>query len=140
MGLEGGEPREVSMLELQQHTKKQSCWMVIHGDVYDVTPFLLDHPGGDDVLLDWAGKDATRGFEDVGHSNDAREEMKKLYVGKILPLTEEEKSKLAESGTKAMSNVTTLEGNKQTLWMTLAKYLFPVVILGVALLIRKYTS
>lgn len=30
------------------------------------------HPGGEDALLEYAGKDGTQGFEDVGHSDDAR--------------------------------------------------------------------
>lgn len=33
------------------------------------------------MLLDEAGKDATESFEDVGHSDEARDIMSKLYVG-----------------------------------------------------------
>jgi len=49
--------------------------------VYDVTKYLDDHPGGAEVLLDVAGQDADEFFEDIGHSNDAREELKKYLVG-----------------------------------------------------------
>jgi cytochrome b involved in lipid metabolism len=35
---------------LLQHSTASSCWFVIRGIVYDVTTFLEDHPGGDDVL------------------------------------------------------------------------------------------
>ncbi|XP_020245196.1 cytochrome b5-like [Asparagus officinalis] len=51
--------------------------------VYDVTKFLDDHPGGDEVLLSVTGKDATDDFEDVGHSNTARAMMDEYYVGEI---------------------------------------------------------
>ncbi|KAK8500414.1 hypothetical protein V6N13_028109 [Hibiscus sabdariffa] len=51
--------------------------------VYDVTQFLEDHPGGDEVLLAASGKDGTRDFEDVGHSDDARNMMKKYYIGEV---------------------------------------------------------
>ncbi|KAF2282607.1 hypothetical protein GH714_043134 [Hevea brasiliensis] len=51
--------------------------------VYDVTPFMDDHPGGDEVLLSSTGKDATNDFEDVGHSDSAREMMAKYYIGEI---------------------------------------------------------
>ncbi|KAL9411232.1 hypothetical protein AB3S75_044927 [Citrus x aurantiifolia] len=44
-------------------------------EVYEVTKFLEDHPGGDEVLLSVTGKDATDDFEDVGHSPSAREMM-----------------------------------------------------------------
>ncbi|KAJ9539192.1 hypothetical protein OSB04_031925 [Centaurea solstitialis] len=52
-------------------------------EVYDVTKFLDDHPGGDDVLVLATEKDATEDFEDVGHSQDAKDIMKKYYVGEI---------------------------------------------------------
>ncbi|KAJ0093401.1 hypothetical protein Patl1_25972 [Pistacia atlantica] len=47
-------------------------------EVYDVTKFLEDHPGGDEVLLLATGKDATDDFEDVGHSSSAKELMAEL--------------------------------------------------------------
>lgn len=44
----------------------------------------LQHPGGEEVLLEQAGKDATEAFEDVGHSTDARELMNKFKVGELV--------------------------------------------------------
>ena len=49
--------------------------------VYDATKFLDEHPGGEEVLLDMAGKDATDAFEDVGHSDEAREILAGLLIG-----------------------------------------------------------
>uniref|UniRef100_A0A8B9UF90 Cytochrome b5 heme-binding domain-containing protein n=1 Tax=Anas zonorhyncha TaxID=75864 RepID=A0A8B9UF90_9AVES len=43
------------------------------------------HPGGEEVLLEQAGKDATESFEDVGHSTDAREMLKQYYIGEVHP-------------------------------------------------------
>ena len=43
------------------------------GKVYDVTPFMDDHPGGGEIMLSAAGKDGTQDFEDVGHSPHARD-------------------------------------------------------------------
>lgn len=45
---------------------------------------LYQHPGGEEVLLEQAGRDASEAFEDVGHSSDARELMKKYHVGDII--------------------------------------------------------
>lgn len=39
------------------------------------------HPGGDEVLFGEVGRDATEAFEDVGHSDEAREILAKYYVG-----------------------------------------------------------
>jgi len=53
--------------------------------VYNVTKYLDDHPGGAEVLLDVAGQNADEFFEDIGHSNEARKELQKHYVGEIDP-------------------------------------------------------
>ena len=39
--------------------------------------------GGEEVLLDVGGQDATEAFEDVGHSDEARELLEGLLVGKL---------------------------------------------------------
>ncbi|KFO72586.1 Cytochrome b5 type B, partial [Cuculus canorus] len=46
---------------------------------------LFQHPGGEEVLLEQAGRDATESFEDVGHSTDAREMLKQYYIGEVHP-------------------------------------------------------
>lgn len=64
-----------SIKDLSQHTTKDDCWILVDGKVYDVTQYLDDHPGGDDVILAATGKDATEEFEDAGHSKSARDLM-----------------------------------------------------------------
>ena len=59
--------------------------MSIHNKVYDVTKYLEDHPGGEEVLMDKAGMDASEDFEDVGHSNQARETLAKYELGELPP-------------------------------------------------------
>jgi cytochrome b involved in lipid metabolism len=34
----------------------KDCWLVIEGKVYDVTPFLDEHPGGFDTLVSNSGE------------------------------------------------------------------------------------
>ncbi|NXO29977.1 CYB5B protein, partial [Cisticola juncidis] len=48
---------------------------------------LFQHPGGEEVLLEQAGRDATESFEDVGHSTDAREMLKQYYIGEVHPVS-----------------------------------------------------
>ncbi|KAJ8400511.1 hypothetical protein AAFF_G00396350 [Aldrovandia affinis] len=69
--------------EIQHHNMSKDSWLIIHDKVYDVTSFLEEHPGGEDVLLEQAGSDATESFEDVGHSTDAKEMMQQYLVGNL---------------------------------------------------------
>ncbi|XP_012597829.1 cytochrome b5 type B isoform X1 [Microcebus murinus] len=71
--------------EVAQRNSLKELWLVIHGRVYDVTRFLNEHPGGEEVLLEQAGIDASESFEDVGHSSDAREMLKQYYIGDVHP-------------------------------------------------------
>lgn len=75
--------KTITSAELAKHTTASDCWMVIEGKVYNVTEFLDEHPGGEDVLLAEAGKDATEAFDDVGHSDDARHLLVPMLVGNI---------------------------------------------------------
>ncbi|NXX62365.1 CYB5 protein, partial [Scopus umbretta] len=45
------------------------------------------HPGGEEVLREQAGGDATENFEDVGHSTDARTLSETFIVGELHPVT-----------------------------------------------------
>ena len=71
----------IGFAELCRHNKVDDLWLAIDGIVYDVTPFMDDHPGGGDIMLSAAGKDGTDDFEDVGHSPHARELLKRFKVG-----------------------------------------------------------
>ena len=49
--------------------------------VFDITPFLNEHPGGPDVVVTVSGRDCTQEFEDVGHTDSARVIGDKYVVG-----------------------------------------------------------
>jgi cytochrome b involved in lipid metabolism len=51
--------RIIGLAELSQHATTASCWIAVAGNVYDVTLFLHDHPGGDEIVVANADKDAT---------------------------------------------------------------------------------
>ena len=74
-------PRQISLAEVEKHVAYDDLWLVIAGKVYDVTAFMDDHPGGGEIMLNAAGKDGTDDFEDVGHSPNAYEQLKKFYIG-----------------------------------------------------------
>ncbi|KAI4880135.1 hypothetical protein NFI96_020833 [Prochilodus magdalenae] len=71
--------------EVEERNSFKSTWIIINHKVYDVTKFLEEHPGGEEVLREQAGGDATESFEDVGHSTDAREMATTFLIGELHP-------------------------------------------------------
>uniref|UniRef100_A0A3Q3G592 Cytochrome b5 n=1 Tax=Kryptolebias marmoratus TaxID=37003 RepID=A0A3Q3G592_KRYMA len=75
--------------EIEAQNSFKSTWIIIHNKVYDVTKFLEEHPGGEEVLREQAGGNATESFEDVGHSTDAREMASSMVIGEVHPVSRE---------------------------------------------------
>lgn len=91
--------------EIQKHNNSKSTWLILHYKVYDLTKFLEEHPGGEEVLREQAGGDATENFEDVGHSTDARELSKTFIIGELHP---DDRSKITKP---SESIITTIDSN-----------------------------
>jgi succinate dehydrogenase/fumarate reductase flavoprotein subunit len=51
-----------SLDDVAKHNTKDDCWVIVNGQVLDVTSFLPDHPGGEKAILLYAGRDATEEF------------------------------------------------------------------------------
>ncbi|XP_039619265.1 cytochrome b5 [Erpetoichthys calabaricus] len=113
--------------EVKKHNVSKNTWVIIHDKVYDVTHFLDEHPGGEEVLLEQAGGDATESFEDVGHSSDAREMLKQHYIGELHP---DDRKKV---GPKDVFITTT--SSQSSLW---TNWLIPVIAVVVLGLMYRY--
>ncbi|PNS20457.1 Cytochrome b2, mitochondrial [Sphaceloma murrayae] len=50
---------------VQQHRSADSCWVILYGNVYDVTSFIPSHPGGSKIILQLAGTDATEEYDPI---------------------------------------------------------------------------
>ncbi|XP_072950777.1 cytochrome b5-like [Typha angustifolia] len=121
--------------EVSKHNTPKDCWLIINGKVFDVTKFLEDHPGGDDVLLSSTGKDATDDFEDVGHSNTARAMMDQYCVGEIDASTIPTKVKYIPPKQPYYNQDKTPD-----FIIKLLQFLVPLAILGLAVAVRIYTK
>ncbi|KAI4656928.1 uncharacterized protein J4E78_006819, partial [Alternaria triticimaculans] len=86
--------------------------------------------GGEEVLLDVGGQDSTEAFEDVGHSDEAREILDGLLVGNLKRQEGDPKPKsYAQPGTTA----TTTDGASTGVG------LYAIILLGGALAFAAYT-
>nr|XP_031859814.1 uncharacterized protein CI109_004662 [Kwoniella shandongensis]KAA5526886.1 hypothetical protein CI109_004662 [Kwoniella shandongensis] len=59
------EPGRISAEELADHKSLKSLWVAVDGDVWDVTDFANQHPGGTEILVQHAGRDVTRIFKAI---------------------------------------------------------------------------
>ncbi|KZV30300.1 cytochrome b5 [Dorcoceras hygrometricum] len=125
-----------TLAEISEHNNKKDCWLLINGKVYDVTKFLDDHPGGDDVLLTATGKDATDDFEDVGHSSSARSMMDEFFVGEIDSTTIPSKTQNNPPPRQTQAD----QDKSSDFVIKLLQFLVPLLILGLAFGVRSYTK
>jgi len=47
---------------LRMHNKRDDAWAAFNGKVYNITPYLDFHPGGEKELMRVAGRDGTKLF------------------------------------------------------------------------------
>ena len=76
-----------SLDEIAQHNRRNDLWMAINGGVYDLTRFADGadggHPGGTEILLTYAGTNATAEYEFISHSAYASKMLEKYKVGNL---------------------------------------------------------
>ncbi len=74
----------ISSDELKRNSTATSCYVTYGSRVYDVTPFLEDHPGGGDLILEYAGQDVQKIMGDElshTHSEAAYEVLEEYVIG-----------------------------------------------------------
>eukprot|EP01091_Cochliopodium_minus_P003833 TRINITY_DN13788_c0_g1_i1.p1 TRINITY_DN13788_c0_g1~~TRINITY_DN13788_c0_g1_i1.p1 ORF type:complete len:319 (-),score=60.18 TRINITY_DN13788_c0_g1_i1:32-988(-) len=86
--------KQYSIEEIRRHNNLSSAWITVKNDVLDVTQFITNHPGGEDVMIPYLGGDATKAFyEDIAHSDNAIELIQKLKIGYLSKQDEKNKVK-----------------------------------------------
>lgn len=68
--------------EVAKHNTEDSLWCIIDSVVYDLTDFVDAHPGGEFVLRQVAGKDATTEFYNL-HRHEVLTKYARFAVGTI---------------------------------------------------------
>ncbi|KAL7943061.1 hypothetical protein V8C42DRAFT_347039 [Trichoderma barbatum] len=115
------EATEYSLQEIGLHNSAGDAWMVIHGEVYDVTKYIQSHPGGVDVLIEAAGTNSSEDFDNAGHSNDAFNLMVPLQIGKLKGY-KKRRAKVALTEPKVVPKSNNSPSKSQAASSTAAKY------------------
>ncbi|KAJ8954541.1 hypothetical protein NQ318_000775 [Aromia moschata] len=77
------EERIITLDEVSWHDSYGDCWLIIYDRVYDITDFLAEHPGGSEILLEYAGRDASVAFRGTGHSAQAIRALDRFCIGEL---------------------------------------------------------
>lgn len=77
----GSSTATYSLSDIASHNTADSCYTTINGSVYDVTPWINQHPGGRSAILSLCGKDGSTAFNNQ-HGGQSRPE-KELASFKI---------------------------------------------------------
>lgn len=78
-----GRLMEVTQEELQKHNSREDCWTCIRGMVYNVSPYMDYHPGGEEELMKAAGIDGTELFDQVHRWVNYESMLKECLVGRM---------------------------------------------------------
>ena len=71
-----------TLAQVQTHNNSSSCWSAIGNNVYDLTSWINQHPGGKQAILSLCGKDGTAAFEGQhGGQRRPENELASLKIG-----------------------------------------------------------
>merc|ERR1711975_138942 len=69
--------------DVASHNKADNLWIIVDQDVYDLTKFQDEHPGGKKILQRVAGKDASKQFWKYHNESILKKYSKQLQVGSL---------------------------------------------------------
>ncbi|OJD36864.1 acyl-dehydrogenase [Diplodia corticola] len=72
-----------SKADVASHSKADNLWIIVDEDVYDLTKFQDEHPGGKKILQRVAGKDASKQFWKYHNEGILKKYQKQLQVGSL---------------------------------------------------------
>jgi len=56
---------------VSRHNSMSSCWMIIDNKVYDITSYFGSHPGGDAIMVNFCGKEASNAYHLSPHRHSS---------------------------------------------------------------------
>lgn len=73
-----------TLADVAKHASASSCWTAVNGNVYDVTKWITQHPGGRRAILGMCGKDGSSAFDGQhGRQRRPEAELKQFQIGTL---------------------------------------------------------
>lgn len=73
---------DLTIEEIEKHNTTDDCWNIINGDVYDMTQYIMKHPGGSSHFL--RDRDISKVFNSFHKGLDISF-IEKLKIGRLVP-------------------------------------------------------
>nr|MCH9738324.1 cytochrome b5 domain-containing protein [Actinomycetes bacterium] len=78
----GAQDTGIPLSEVALHSSVDDCWSAVDGNVYDLTKWISEHPGGNGPIESMCGVDSTEAFTGQhGGQNKPERELGKYKVG-----------------------------------------------------------
>jgi len=87
--LEGKPLPKITAAQVAEHSTVEDCWIIIDERAYDITSFILAHPGGVGPVLNMAGKDASDVFANYHSARVTRTMLPAYLVGEVTDIVVE---------------------------------------------------
>lgn len=72
-----------SSLEVSKHSSIDDCYLIINEKVYNVSSFISNHPGGQNIMAENCGREVSGLFASI-HSNIAWDLLREYYIGDLV--------------------------------------------------------
>lgn len=69
--------------EVATHNTAADCWVIVDGNVYNLTSFINTHPGGSSVIIAQCGNDGTASFNSGPHTASSLSAISSLMLGAL---------------------------------------------------------
>mmetsp|Transcript_14945 Transcript_14945/g.26186 ORF Transcript_14945/g.26186 Transcript_14945/m.26186 type:complete len:209 (+) Transcript_14945:64-690(+) len=97
--------RRILRSELEEHKSESDCWIALNELVLALPKeLLLSHPGGADIILQFAGTDASAEFESIYHTQHAKQLADEFIIGFLDGASAVSKHSLVSKQSDSFSN------------------------------------
>jgi len=71
-----------TLAQIATHNDVSSCYTIVGSQVFDLTSWISEHPGGEEAILELCGTDGTAAFtEQHGSSKKAQSVLTSFFIG-----------------------------------------------------------